>query len=284
MAAQDLRAQTASLISRRELGLAVAAVAVAGTGDAVGQDTSDGPMRHYITIDMKPDIDVLALDRWYIAHHAPETLRRTGGAQTRYVTYRTYAISDVEVQRFNVARGRLTEIEFPSVASLRAGFTPEARARVTLTPPDPSIAPGWTVDTVSMRAAPTRTFKDALTPDKGTPYFRWILFARYPDGVSEQDGDAWLSGTFGPAIAALSEARRTLLFHRLDHGVFAQKYTRVFEIWFDSIIAWRQAVTRLDQSLSRPAWGGEFPYLAIRSGFIGERPDLDFKTDKRVTP
>src|SRR5574341_916553 len=60
-----------------------------------------GPIKHYIMIEMLNGVDLLLLDRWYITYHAPETLRRTERRQTKYATFRTYALSPDEVKAMN---------------------------------------------------------------------------------------------------------------------------------------------------------------------------------------
>lgn len=242
--------------------------------------TSEAPIQHYIMIDMKPGVDVLALDRWYLTHHAPETLARTGGTQTTYVSYRTYEFPDAEAAELKISRGRMTEIEFPSLAVFRAGFTPEARARVPLTLPDPSIRGGWETETVTMNSQPYRTYKNGPTPARAVPYFRWVMFVAYPQGVTTRSGDAWLEGVLGPAIADQATARRVLLYR----GVMEQRYTRVLEVWFDTQSDWSAAIADLRRTLVAPPWNGSFPYVENRSTFIGDRPDLDFRTDARVIP
>jgi len=282
MAAPPLRPEGQPIVRRRAvLAGAVATTAAVLTPIARAQGGADGPMQHYIMIDVQPDADLLALDRWYITHHAPETLERTQRAQTRYVSYRTYAIAEADAARFNVARGRMTEIAFESVAAFREGLTPEARARVAITPPPAAAA--FTTDTVTMRVTPTRTFKDDATPERPAPYVRWIMFLSPPAGVSEAQFDDWIIQHFGPAFAVAEQTRRVLLFNRID-AVPSQSFTRALEVWFESIADWRATIRTLERTLPAPAWSQSFPYTPMRSCFIGERPDLDFKTEARISP
>ena len=279
MATPALRHESSPLIHRRSLLAAAAAALLAPAAHAQG--AADGPMQHYIMIDVQPSADLLAVDRWYITHHAPETRARTQGAQTRYVSYRTYAVTDAEAARFNMARGRMTEIAFDSVAAFRAGITPQARARVAITPPPAQAA--FTTDTVTMRTTPTRRWKDEPTPSHEAPYVRWIMFLRPPESVAEAAFDAWIEDTLGPALATAAQTRRVLLFRRIE-AVPSQTFTHTLEVWFESMDDWRVAAAAFEANTPAPAWGGVFPYADMRSCLIGERPDLDFRIDTRVSP
>ncbi|MEZ6023629.1 MAG: hypothetical protein R3C16_09535 [Hyphomonadaceae bacterium] len=286
MAAQALRAQ--GVLRRGLLGLAAAALLTLGAIARADAQT-DAPIQHYIMIDLQDGADLLALDRWYINHHAPETLARTERAQTRYVSYRTYRLADEEYQRFNAVRGRMTHIGFASLKAFRAGVTPAARARVAVTPLPPAVAAGFSTETVTMRAAPTRMFKDEPTPERATPYFRWIAFMRAPEGVEASVFDAWVNDQLAPSLAQAEQAKRVMLFARIDALPGARgdgaPYTHVLEVWYESRADWRAATAGLDNLAQAAPWGGAaFPNMPLRSAFIGERPDLDFMSEAPVAP
>jgi len=279
----------------RGVGMAVLALAVlstqacatepaapVATGSSTGssQVINDAAIKHYIMVDLDETTDVLVLDRWYITHHAPETLTRTGRAQTQYQTSRTYALAPDTAARWRATRGRMTHIGFDSMASFRAGLTPDARARVTMTPPPAELAAGMTVTSVTIAQSPDVALKDDAADTKETPYFRWVLFLNYPDGVDVGSGDAWLEQALAEGLGPRADVRRIFLYR----GVRASNpYARVVEVWFDDRRAWRAAVDDAALDVAAP-WGGSLSDLDLRSAFIGERPDIDFMTQMRTPP
>jgi hypothetical protein len=260
--------------------LPLAASAQPATTPSV-QSAADTPIQHTIFVDMKNGADVLALDRWYLTYHAPETLARTNRAQTKYVSYRTYNVTDSEATLFNMVRGRVTEIGFQSVAAFRVGVTPEVLARNPATLPDPTLRNGFTSETLTLRTAPQTIFKDTMPAPKGTPFARWLVFVSFPSTVSPPDGDKWLNDVLGPALAQEAGVRKAILYRT----AIPRSYSHLLEVWFDDPTAWRLVLANLSANASlKPSWATSFPYMNVRSALVGERPDLDFMSDKRVIP
>lgn len=255
------------------IGLAALAAAAAPTR------AQDGPIQHFIMVELQNGADLLALDRWYITYHAPETLARTGGAQTRYVSFRTYAVTPQEAADWRMVTGRLTEIGFASVADFRKGVTPEALAAHRPTPPDPSVADGWTTQTVTVRL-PGDSIKAGPAPDKGTPYARWIAFLRPPAGAAPAEADRWVRESFAAGLAAAPGSRQVVVYR----PAIPRGYTHVVMALFDDPKAWRTGMAAFRKALKPAPWGGALDGVEMRSILVGERPDLDFRTDRRVIP
>lgn len=250
-------------------------------GAAFAQDEpTPAPIQHYIMVDIAPTTDVLVLDRWYITHHAPETLARTERAQTEYVSYRTYAVASERAERFHAVHGRMTEIGFESMAAFRAGLTPEARARVEITPPASELRMGMTVLAVTIPEAPDVVIADFEPEPREVPYFRWIMFLNYPDDADEADADAWLESHIADTFVSEEGARRAYLYRGVRG---TNPFSRVVELWFDDRAAWR-AATDAELDGEAAPWGGGLLDLDLRSAFIGEQPDLDFMIEQRVSP
>ncbi len=57
----------------------------------------------------------VAADRFYLGHHAPETLRISGPWIRRYVMYRPYDPPAEAVARFGAVKGRYAELWFTSM-------------------------------------------------------------------------------------------------------------------------------------------------------------------------
>jgi hypothetical protein len=109
------------------------------------------------------------------------------------------------------------------------------------------------------------------------------MFLRSPEGVSAAAFDTWINDQFGPAFARVQQTRRVLGFDRID-AISSQEFTHVLEVWFESWDDWQTAISTIEQAMPAPPWSRSFPHTPMRSCFIGERPDLDFKTQERISP
>lgn len=237
----------------------------------------DRPIQHFVMVEAQDGVDLLAIDRWYITYHAPETLARAGNRQTRYVSFRTYRVTPDEVRRLNMVEGRLTEIGFPSVAAFRAGVTPDAMAAHPPTPPDPAVAAGLKTQTVTVGLPPVMA-KDGDRPDKAVPYVRWVAFVRAPDGVA--DASAWVQASFATPLARSPQSRRVEVYP----AAIPRGFSHVVVAWYDDVAAWRAAMQAFAATLRGGTGGKAPPATMLRSILVGDRPDLDFRTDKRVAP
>lgn len=235
------------------------------------------PIQHFVMVEAREDVDLLAIDRWYITYHAPETLARAENRQTRYVSFRTYRVTPDEVKRFNMVQGRLTEIGFPSVEAFRAGVTPAALAAHPPTPPDPAVARGLKTQTVTVKLPPALE-KTGDTPEKAIPYVRFVVFVRAPDGAA--DADAWVRSVFAAPLARAPQNRRVEIYA----AAIPRGFSHVVVAWYDDVASWRSAMQGWAAALRTPPGSALYPAPLMRSMLVGERPDLDFRADKRVAP
>lgn len=240
-----------------------------------------GPIRHYIMIQMLNGADVLALDRWYMTYHARETLRRTQRRQTKYASFRTYAMPAEEAKAMNMWQGRMTEIGFASLADFDRGWVNIEEERKKLTVPELELRGGFKSETVTIPLKANEVFVDRQTPDKATPYFRWIYFYEFPEGVSAETGEKWFRDVFAKELAARPEVKRFVTYRSVRGK---QAWNRVAEVWFENPAAWREAVYNRRRAFTAPSWGGEFPFMKFQSTFIGENPDIDFLNEKYTIP
>jgi hypothetical protein len=203
----------ASTLSRRAalavLG-AAAAAAVASPAFAVGA------IKHYIIIDLKPGMDMLALDRWYMTFHAPQVRRAFKAWQRNYVSYRSYAVTE-EARKLGVLNGRMTEIQFDSLADFRESRPNNLYGDLRSFTPPPK---GWSgaqfeTTTATIPVNPQTVFLSNPTPPKETPYLRWIVLFRYPAGVTAETGRCLVQGrTCAPDRKAAGRAPLRRLQHR----------------------------------------------------------------------
>ena len=269
----------ATALTRR----AALAVLTAGAASAAASPAfAVGAIKHYIIIDLKPGMDMLALDRWYMTFHAPQVRRAFKAWQRNYVSYRSYAVTD-EARRLGVLNGRMTEIQFDSLEDFRESRPNNLYGDLRSFTPPPN---GWSgaqfeTTTTTIPVNPQMVFLSTPTPPKETPYLRWVVLFRYPAGVPAEKGDAWLKDVHAPQVARLPGLKRFVAYNSVTE---AADYPRVAELWFDDYAAWRKAFVDPAPAFTAPAWGGVFPFVETRSMFIGENPDIDFINDKRVIP
>jgi hypothetical protein len=107
------------------------------------------------------------------------------------------------------------------------------------------------------------------------PNYRWLFLVKYPDGVSEEEGDAWLVDRALPAFADCPETTR-ILTSKVRQDVNGCAFSRCVEIWFDGPDEWEAAVARAATQIEKPVWASKdaFPYLKrfaeIVSLFLGD--------------
>lgn len=259
----------------------VSTLLAARPGAAAGGDEPPvAAIKHYILIDLVPGADLVQLDRWYLTYHSKEVRRLWGPWQRHYYSYMT-RYSGPEADRFNVIHGRMTEIHFDSLEDFRTSRVNNEYGLSPFTPPPGGWRGTYTTTMATIPANPNEDFLKAYPPPKETPYYRWIVFFAYPEGVSAEQGESWFLATAAPELARLPGLRRFVAYRTVIEG---QAYPRVMELWFDSYVDWKQAVVDHPPQLTPPGWGGEFPFVDVVSAFVGERPDVNFIDDDRVIP
>lgn len=240
-------------------------------------------IKHYILVDLKPGTDQLVLDRWYMTFHAPEVRRAFKAWQRNYVSFRSYLPPEEARKAYPLQYGRMTEIHFDSLADFQDSRPNNiyARGLGSFTPPPGGWAnAGFESTTASVPVNPQQVFLAKDTPPKETPYLRWIVFFRYPEGVTLEQGDAWYGDVHAKEVARLPGLRKYALYSTVSA---AAAYPRVAEMWFDDYAAWKDAFIPVPR-FTAPAWGGQGLFVESISMFVGENPDVDFINDKRVIP
>lgn len=242
-----------------------------------------GAVKHYILVDLKPGVDQLVLDRWYMTFHAPQVRRAFKAWQRNYTSFRSYLPPEEARKAYPLQYGRMTEIHFDSLEDFResrpnnvyggglASFTP---------PPGGWASPPFDSVTATLPVNPQQVFVNRDTPPKETPYLRWIIFFRYPKGVTPEQGDAWYRDVHAKEVAKLPGLKRYAAYSAVSA---AAPYPRVAEMWFDDYAAWKAAFLPVPK-FTQPAWGGQGLFVEAISMFIGENPDVDFINDKRSIP
>jgi len=269
-----------ALSRRGALGLAAvtAGTALAGRAAAAPGETA---IKHYILIRLKPGMDQLALDRWYMTFHAPQVRRAYKAWQRTYTSFRSYLPPAEAAQRYALWYGRMTEIQFDSIDDFRATRPNNVYGELPSFTPPPGGWAGNTLfetQTATIPVNPDWLHLSLATPPKETPYLRWIVFYKLPDGVEAAEWDRWYEG-HAKELAARPGLKRFASYS----SVADQPYPRVAEFWFDDYAAWARAFLPGD-GFTAPSWSRTFPFAETISMFIGENPDLDFINDKRSIP
>jgi hypothetical protein len=272
-------------VSRRS---ALSLIAAAAALPAAAQQAPPLPagvhqaIKHYIIIELKPGVDQLELDRWYMTFHSKEVRRAFKAWQRNYVSFRSYLPPAEAVARYSVKYGRMTEIQFNDIADFRASRPNNiyGGALDSFTPPPGGWAnPSYISTTATIPVNANNLWLSKATPPKQNPYLRWVIFHKPAAGVTLAQWDKWYKETLAPELAKLSGLKRFASYET----VADQEYPRVSEFWFDDYAGWKAAFLPAPR-LPVPAWGGQFPFSDTLSMFIGENPDVDFINDDRVIP
>ncbi|MBS0362792.1 MAG: EthD family reductase [Proteobacteria bacterium] len=243
-----------------------------------------GAIKHYIIVELLPGQDQNVLDRWYMTFHSQQVHRAFKAWQRNYVSYRAYTVPPEAAKAYTVNFGRMTEIQFDSLADFRETRPHNIYGELDSYTPPPG---GWQGQklfkstTATIPVNPQDQFVSLATPPKEIPYFRWIVFFRYPKGVTEEAGDAWYKGVHAKEIARLPGLKRYSLYHTVTEQA---PYPHVAEMWFDDYDAWRKAFIAPAPKFTPPPWGGSEPFVDMISMFVGENPDVDFINDRRAIP
>ena len=102
------------------------------------------------------------------------------------------------------------------------------------------------------------------------PNYRWQFLVKYPDGVSREEGDAWLVGQVLPEFVKMEETTRVLTSKVQVTGP-GYIFDRVAEIWFDSPSDWHKCAVERADVFAKPGFAmiDTFPYLRPMYNFSG---------------
>lgn len=272
-------------LSRRAALSLGAACATASAAEAASG--ADPAMKLCAMIEVSPSSDMLVLDRFYITYHSREVFRALKAWQRNYVSFRSYLPPPEARDTYGVKYGRLTEIQYDNIGEYsegRANNIYGGSLNSYTSPPggwagDQKIFQSWRLLT---SVNPQDMFLSLDTPSKPTPYIRWLVYFRYPKGISLEAGDAWYRGVHAKELAKLPGLKRFGMYQALAVSE-ARDYPRAAELWFDDYAAWRRAFLPRP-GLTPPPWGGSFPFVESISMFIGENPDIDFVRDRPSIP
>jgi hypothetical protein len=234
---------------------------------------------------------IAAMERWYYRDHAPEINRRFGPWLARHDSYLPVdAPADARVAGYY--NWRVTEgywREMPETG-------PRGNLAFTVPPAHPRVAAAF------VPAQPTEDFMGGHLQPHERAVLRWYVLSRYPEGVSEREGESWFLDAHQHALPGLPGAYRVFSTRALQQHIglpgewppqarpqasnLLTKWDRLTELWFETFDAWREFMAAA-AGMRRPAWATANAYPFVRSDselvstFLLERPSDEFWRDAR---
>jgi len=227
--------------------------------------------------------NAIETDRWYFRFHSKECMRFFGPWLRRYETYRAYD-APPEADRFNVYRGRMTELWHNSVEDFieakpnnRPYTFPARAAGAPVTQPKPTAI-------TMVPAMPTEDFLGKEPTPEQVTILRWYQVLKYPDGVSVEDGEKWYLDVHSQEAKEQPGLLKYVSHRVMENPPIDTPYVRVTEMWYENFDAWRKAVIDSPPKYTTPPWGGEYPFVDMVSTFLPYKPDVDFLKDNPLIP
>jgi hypothetical protein len=249
-----------------------------------------------------------AADDFYVNYHAPETIRVSGPWLRWYVMYRPYDPPREAVERFGAVKGRYAELWFSSKEEYQTRPNHGAWSLPSWEKNKNLKMPKGAKYATMLPALPTEEFYDPDPNPAQTPVIRWITAIRYPDGVSEEEGEEWFLNVHAKETLKQPGLLKFVSYKTLERGGMMPKmpegagmpqmpegamsmpgempkgggmtsWVRVNEYWYTDFDAWRKAVIESPPEYTAPSWGGEYPFVEMGSTFIKYLPDVDFLRD-----
>jgi len=251
-------------------------------------------MRSLIYVDVVKEDYRVKLEYWLYHHHVPDSISQFEPYVTKYAFYQALPMPP-DGERFGTHRMQLTEHYWmvnPFVPELKnkalteyfptdvlkwQGNIPDEDPRESVKPP--YEAKGQNIEGDDARSSggdngcppfifafvPVGWEEDlkgkGRTKEDG-PNYRWQFVMRYPEGVSEEEGDKWFYEEVIPKFQEMPEVHR-ILTSKIIREVNNCPYYRVVEMWFDGPSAWHKCAVENAKSIKKPTWARyeRFPYL-----------------------
>jgi hypothetical protein len=263
------------------------------------------PMRSMIMVSVRDDSDLPAAYRWLYKYHVPDSISQFMPYVTKYATYRALPVPK-NGGDFGTYNWIMTEHYWllnPFNTSDSA--TPNGLAfseiyskeylELTRQPSDGELRPSTWMGSREGYHPTVFVFLPIFWEDdiKGSdrtiedgPNYRWTIAFKYPDGISQEEGDKWFKESFAKELSELPEVNRIISSRVLDTPR-TSPFQRVAEIWFDSSKQWEMAMSKVKNKVKKPTWAeyDQFPYIEPYKDFVGEflldRPESDHLTQYR---
>jgi len=255
-------------------------------------------LRSYLILNLADMNDLPLMERWLHKEHAAETVSQLGPILERYVSYRAVPAPPGS-ERFYPYNWRMTEHwwrEYPYITGVMDHGTaisevwPPNYTRIIGLPEGAARGTGWAGKAdgphppvfIFARSRHADDFLGkGLTLAEGT-ILRWVVAHKYPDGVSEAEGEDWFLNTHVEEVKKQPGLKRFFSFKAVDDMKMGP-FVRVSELWYENANAWRKAIIDSPPAYTRPDWAScdEYPFLQPAADFVCqfllEAPTDDFK-------
>ena len=113
------------------------------------------------------------------------------------------------------------------------------------------------------------------------PFFRFVIAMKYPDGVSQEDGEKWFYDSFIPAMKNQKDLLRGFSYKGIEPHV--TPFTRIVELWYRDSNSWIRNWVDGKPKINAPSWSSNgqnamylTPYKDMVCIFLEESPERDF--------
>jgi hypothetical protein len=236
--------------------------------------------------------DIAAMERYYFEHHAAELVRRYGPWLARFESFMPVP-APADAQAYGFYNYRVTDgwwRELPERG-------PKGTFAFTMMPAAHKVAYCF------IPAQLTEDFKGYELQPHEKNVLRWFILFKYPEGVSQQEGEDWFLNVH--AKEAMNQPGLFRFFSyraikeptplpgtwtpgpRVSHVIGGGKWDRVCELWYETFDDWRESVIVSPPDYTPPAWAKykTYPFLEPSVDFIStfllERPADEFLRDSR---
>jgi len=257
------------------------------------------PMRSFIMVSVRDDSDLPLAYRWLYKFHVPDSISQFAPYVSKYATYRALPLPK-NGEDYGTYNWIMTEHYWlinpfnssasaaPNGLAFKETYSKEYM-EITRQPTDGDLRPSHWVGSREGYHPTVFAFAPLFWEDdfKGSERtiedganYRWLIAFKYPDGVTQEQGDKWFKEVFAPEMAKLPEVNR-VLSSRVLNSPRVSPFQRVAEIWFDNSKQWEKAMTVAKTKIAKPSWAnyGSFPYMEPYKDFVGEflldKPESD---------
>lgn len=262
-------------------------------------------MRSLIYVDCPNEENRVKLQHWLYSVHVPDSISQFAPYVTKYAFYNALPMPN-EGERFGTHRQQLTEHYwllnpqtdmlknkaltevFPTDVLKWQGNLPEDSVDLNLEGDEARAAGGNNgCQPFILAFCPVwwdEDFKGAERTIADGPNYRWQFVYKYPDDVSEEEGEKWFYEEVIPYFQRSDKVNR-ILSSKIIQEINDCQFYRVVEIWFDGPNEWYDvAVLQAEKGLKAPVWIGKAsqdrfpymkPYFEFASLFLTDRAASD---------
>ncbi len=295
-----LKKMAAAICCGLALGLSFnAATTYAATQSTAQEGTTLNLKRSCLILNLTDQNDLPAMDRWLFKEHAIDTVSINGSILSGYATYRALPIPRGG-EKYGAYNWRMTEhhwltdpFSMDNELNQGTGYTEiwsKDYNRMIGNPEHSDKRADWSQQANPNAHSPAFVFTNRRIDDdfKGNqitvndePFFRFVIAMKYPDGVSQDDGEKWFYESFIPAMQRQKELLRGFSYKGIEPHV--TPFNRIVELWYRDSNAWIRNWVDGKPDIKAPSWAASgqngmylTPYKDMVCIFLEEAPERDF--------